>query len=52
MARSLEAIRTKQKSQKRRLGACGFQWQPVHKYGLIEGIVAMLNVRYDIESWM
>jgi hypothetical protein len=52
MARSLGAIRTKQESQERRLDARGFRWQLVHKCGLVEGIVTMLNVRCDIESWM
>jgi hypothetical protein len=37
MARSLKAIHTKQELQKRRLGACGSQWQPVHKYRLVKG---------------
>jgi hypothetical protein len=43
MARSLGAIRTKQESQERRLDARGFRWQPVHRCGLVEGIVTMLN---------
>ena len=52
MARLLGVIRTKQELQERRLGACGFWWQPVHKYGLVKGIVTILNVRCDIENWI
>jgi hypothetical protein len=52
MARLLGAIRTKQELQERRLDACGFRWQPVHKYELVKGIVTILNVKCDIESWM